>query len=108
MLNGWRAQHAGEQLAFSTVERREAMYGVRSTPGRAAVAVGADARSAAGRQAGREGLEPVHGPLLSLVGLAFCRYVIHPACGWADECQVRFWTDPDQGVHERSAAIHVQ
>jgi hypothetical protein len=33
---------------------------------------------------GREGAEPVHGPLLSLVGLAFCRDVIHLVCWWAD------------------------
>jgi hypothetical protein len=107
MLDGWRAQQLAQNLAFSTVARREAIV--------QAFAAHADALpwrwepqmidEWLGDMRGVRGRSRSTVRSYASSVSAFCRYVTDPAYGWADECQARFGTHPVQVVHEWNAAV---
>ncbi|GAA3521421.1 hypothetical protein FHR32_006021 [Streptosporangium album] len=110
MLDGWRNQQLARNLAFSTIEGREAT--VRGFAGHAdafpwewtAQAVDewcGDLRAV--RKVKQSTLRNYSGSVRS-----FCQYVTDPAYGWAEQCETRFGTHPVQVVHEWNSAVHAQ
>ena len=110
MLTGWRYQQLGRNLAFSTIDQREAIvrrfqrftneYPWHWMPAHADEFFG-DLRAEhdAKQSTIRNYQQAVR---------AFCEYIAHPDYGWDILCERLFGTHPSQICFDWNAAVHVQ
>lgn len=110
MLLGWRNQQLARNLAFGTINAREAEI-------RRFVAHCAEYPWAWSAQMLDEWLgdqrsvrhlrrSTIRSKAVSV--RLFCAYLIDGAYGWSNECEERFGTHPTQVCHEWNTAVHVQ
>ena len=110
MLTGWRYQQLSRNLAFSTIDQREALvrrfqrftneYPWHWTPAHADEFFG-DLR--AERNAKQSTIRNYQQAVR-----AFCGYVAHPDYGWDSLCERLFSAHPAQICFDWNAAVHVQ
>lgn len=110
MLTGWRYQQLGRNLAFSTIDQREAIvrrfqrftneYPWHWMPAHADEFFGDLRAERSARQSTiRNYQQAVR---------AFCEYIAHPDYGWDILCERLFGTHPSQICFDWNAAVHVQ
>lgn len=110
MLQGWRNQQLARNLAFGTINAREAEI-------RRFIAHAGEYPWAWSAQMLDEWLgdqravrhlrqSTIRGKAIS--ARLFCAYLIDDAYGWPKECEERFGTHPTQVCHEWNTAVHVQ
>ena len=110
MLEGWRNQQLARNLAFGTINGREAeirrfVAEVSELPWRWTARMVDDWL---GDQRAVKHLcqSTIRGKAVTLK--LFCEYVTDPAYGWPEECWERFGTHPVQVCHRWNTATHVQ
>lgn len=110
MLAGWRNQQLARNLAFSTVNVREAeirrfVADVGEYPWRWSAQL-VDEWLGDKRSIGHLRQSTIRGKAITL--RLFCEYLVDESYGWAEECWERFATHPVQVCHPWNTATHVQ
>ena len=109
MLLGWRNQQLARNLAFPTVNSREAESG-RSTAGGEYPWLWTpqlvDDWLGEQRSARHLRQSTIRGKAITV--RLFCEYLTDSVYGWPEECWGRFGVHPVQVCHEWNTAVHVQ
>jgi integrase/recombinase XerC len=110
MLEGWRNQQLARNLAFATINGREAeirrfVAAVAAFPWRWSAQMVDDWLS---DQRAVKHLRQSTIRSKAITVKLFCDYVTDPAYGWPEECWERFGTHPVQVCHRWNTAAHVQ
>ena len=110
MLQGWRNQQLARNLAFATINSREAeirrfVAQCGEYPWRWSVQMVDDWL---GDQRSVRHLRQSTIRAKAVTVRLFCEYLTDPGYGWPDECWARFETHPTQVCHSWNTAVHVQ
>ena len=110
MLGGWRNQQLARNLAFSTIDGREAqirrfVHDAGEYPWRWSAQL-VDEWLGDQRSVRHLRQSTIRAKAISV--RLFCDYLIDAAYGWSEECWERFGTHPTQVCHLWNTAVHVQ